>query len=85
MNKRIAELSLLALIAFGTVVPSRAESMEINRDGVHIDVRIGGRGSSRAAGAASLCQSLAARSTPGRKLRGPRDTRRMFRVLKRRS
>ncbi len=42
MNKRIAELSLLALIAFGTAVLSRAESVEIKRDGDHINGLIGG-------------------------------------------
>ena len=42
MNKRIAELSLLALVAFGTAVPSRAESVEIKRDGDHMDGLIGG-------------------------------------------
>lgn len=42
MNKRIAELSPLALIAFGTAVPSRAESVEIKRDGDHINGLIDG-------------------------------------------
>ena len=34
---------LISLIAFGTAVSSRAESVEIKRDGDRIDVRVGGR------------------------------------------
>jgi len=43
VSKRIAKLMLISLIAFGTAVSSRAESVEIKRDGDRIDVRVGGR------------------------------------------
>jgi len=40
--KRIAGLSLLALIAFGSAPASAAESVEVKRAGDRIDVLIGG-------------------------------------------
>ena len=42
MIKRIAELSLLAFITFGSTPPAHAESVEVQRDGDRIDVLIGG-------------------------------------------
>src|SRR2546422_424104 len=39
---KIAELSLLAFIAFGSVLPSAAASVEVKRNGDRIDVLIGG-------------------------------------------
>lgn len=42
MIKRIAELSLLAFVAFGSAPPSAAASVEVKRQGDHIDVLIGG-------------------------------------------
>lgn len=41
--KRIAEMTLLALITFGSAVPDAAGSVQLKRDGDHIDVIIGGR------------------------------------------
>ena len=43
MIKRIAKLILLVVITCGTAVSSRAESVEIKRDGDRIDVVVGGR------------------------------------------
>jgi hypothetical protein len=40
--KRIAELSLLALLGFGSASPSAAASVEVKRNGDRIDVLIGG-------------------------------------------
>ncbi len=41
--RRIAKLGLIAIFAFGSAPLSVAESVELKRDGNHIDVLIGGR------------------------------------------
>ena len=42
MIKRIAELSLLAFVAFGSAPPSSAASVEVERKGDRVDVLMGG-------------------------------------------